>query len=148
MSKNWDLTLQFLFGIGLIVLAGLFYLTRLAPLRADNPNNQPVDPYALYTSVYQFEQEERRLITSIKVRKSDYASDLAVFIQEKLKLEQMNGLSELEKREKMKVLEELYSAVYFQRKLDLIDEEQLQLDNLLKVKCLKYCTYEDLPGGA
>lgn len=147
MNKSWDLTLQFLFGIGLIVLAGLFYLTRLAPLRAGDQDNQPVEPYAVYTSVYQFEQEERRLVTSIKVRKSDYASDLAVFIQEKLKLEQMNGLSELEKREKMKVLEDLYSAAYFQRKLDLIDQEQRQLEHLLSVKCAKFCTYQDLPGG-
>jgi|GEM_PF-4146094 len=146
MNKNWDLTLQFLFVVGLIVLAGVFYLTRLVPLRAGNRDNQPIEPYAVYTSVYQFEQEERRLITSIKVRKSDYASDLAVYIQEKARLDQMYGLSELEKREKMKVLEELYSAGYFQRKLDLIDQEQEQLEHLLVMKCAKFCTYQDLPG--
>ncbi len=147
MNKNWDFTLQVLFVLGLVGLAAGFYVTRLAPLRADNPNNQPIEPYAQFDSAFQFEQEEQRIITQIKVLKADYASNLAVFLEEKAKLETSVTLSDLEKREKLTVLKQIYSNVFFQHKLDLIDEQNLKLNELLKRKCLKFCTYQDLPNG-
>jgi hypothetical protein len=145
MNKSWDLTLQFLFILGLIVLTGLFYVTRLAPSRAGS-EQVITDPYLEYTSVYQFEQEENRLLTRIKVLKADYASDLSVYLSEKADLERNAGLSELEKREKQAILDELYSNHYFQRKLESIDQENGQLEHLLEVKCSKYCVYGDLPS--
>lgn len=146
MNKNWDLTLQFLFVVGLVLLAGAFYLTRLAPSRAGGEIDEMIDPYQLFSSVYQFEQEENRLETKIKVLKADYASDLSVFLSEKAQLDASQGLSQLEKREKLKVLEELYSTAYFQRKLDLIDQELRTLERLRQLKCAKYCLYQDLPN--
>lgn len=147
MRRNWDTTLQVVFVLGLMALAALFYLTRISNLRADDVDRLPLDPYAVYDSVYQFEQEERRLQTVIAGRKADYASAVATFIQEKASVMRVEGLSTLEKREKMEVLEALYTENYFQRKLDLIDQEQLQLKRLLQLKCAKFCVYQDLPVG-
>jgi len=145
MNKSWDTILQVLFVLGLLMVGGLFYLTRLAPLQANDQNHQVVDPYAEFTSAFQYEQEEQRLNTQIKVLKADYASNLEVYLQEKMRINSSVS-SELEKREKLTVLESLYSQEFFQHKLDLIDEQQKELAHLLDQKCLKFCTYLDLPG--
>lgn len=146
MNKSWDTILQILFVIGLLMVAGLFYFTRLSPLQAGDQSNDVIDPYQQFTSAFQFEQEEERLNTQIKVLKSDYASNLEVYLQEKMKISS-GELSELEKREKLTVLSNLYNQNFFQHKLDLIDEQQRKLADLLDKKCLKFCTYQDLPGG-
>lgn len=146
MNKNWDLSLQVLFVVGLLLLVVGFYFTRISPLQAGGEGNKVVDPYSGYSMAFQFEQEEQRINTQIKVLKADYASNLAVFLEQKKQIEGNSILSELEKREKMAVLVQIYSQDFFQHKLDLIDEQQVKLKDLLAKKCLKFCTYEDLPG--
>jgi hypothetical protein len=149
MNRLGDTLLQIIFVGGLMLIIITFYFTRMAGLHAnDQFSGQNNDPYANLVSAYQFEQEENRILTRINILKADYASDLMVYKSEKKKLDQSNNYSTLEKREKLKVLDGLYSKEYFDRKIDLIDQEQAGLEALREAKCLKYCLYEDLPGGS
>lgn len=147
MNKNWDFPLQIVFVLGMLLIGAVFYMTRLLPSRADDNSGKQIDPYAVYSSVYQFEQEQVRLETQIKVLKADYASNLMVYIGQRGSVQSAQELPELEKREKLAVLDQIYGKDFFQRKLDLIEEQKVKLEDLLQKKCLKYCSYQDLPGG-
>ncbi len=148
MNRLGDTLLQIIFVGGLALIIITFYFTRMAGIQAnDQLAGENRTPFSGLVSVYQFEQEEQKIQTRINILKADYASDLMVYRSEKQKISQSDDLSPLEKREKTAVIEGIYSKEYFDRKIGLIDQEQAVLAELRRVKCLKYCLYEDLPDG-
>jgi hypothetical protein len=147
MNKLADFTLQAIFVGGIVIIALAIYFTRIVSIQAGDPQtNQHVGPYDNFVSAYQFEQEEKKILTKISVLKVDYASDLMVFKDEVEKIKTSFALSQLEKREKLYVLDAIYSNQYFQRKSDLIGQEQAVLTTLRDAKCQKYCVFQDLPS--
>ncbi len=153
MGRLLDTFLQLLFVAGIIVVVLLLYFTRIAPLRADNAADgltneaRAGEQYADLQTVYQFEQEERRLRTRIGLLRAEYAAAVTDYAGERKLIESSALISELEKREKLSVLQSVYPDSYFARKLELIDQEQAQLELLLSEKCKKYCLPDDLPAG-
>ncbi len=147
MDRTKDNILQIVFVGALVAVALLFYFTRIAGLKAGDQVSSPtVLKYETFAGVYQFEQEERKIQTRIEMLKAEYASDLIVFQSERRQIEKLKDLSDLEKREKQEILKQIYSDQYFQRKIDLIEEQLLELDSLRQAKCRKFCVYQDLPG--
>lgn len=148
MERITDFTLQAIFVAGLIIIGLAIYSTRIIGLQARvEGQGNPEGPYDNYVSVYQFEQEEKQIETAVTILKTEYASDLIVYKNELKEINASRDYSELEKREKIKVLENIYSAKYFRRKLELIEEKQAILEALREAKCQKFCVYEDLPDG-
>jgi len=130
------------------MVALTFYFSRLNGLQAnDQLSNRANDPYAGLVTVYQYEQQEKSLLEQINILKADYAGSVQAYQVERTKVEQSKELSDLEKREKLQVLESIYSDQFFARKLDLLSESQNKLDQLRQAKCEKFCIYQDLPGG-
>lgn len=146
MERISDFTLQAIFVAGLIIIGLAIYFTRIIGLQAGDELVRGIeDPYDSYVSVYQFEQEEKQIETAITILKADYASDLMVYTQELDEIQKSGDYSELEKREKIRVLENIYSEKFFRRKMELIEEKQTVLKVLQEAKCQKFCVYEDLP---
>lgn len=141
--KWGDLFLQALFVLGLILVVVVFYFSRIGNLKAEDKNVTSFGFENLQTA-YQFEQEELKIEARIKALKADYANDLVLYRSQLNKIEAAVDYSELEKREKLKVLHDLYSQEYFDRKEALIEQENLNLENLERLKCAKFCTSEDL----
>jgi len=151
MRKSFDTFLQFVFFAGILLIFVFLYLTRIVHIRADDVNKFGSDmnveiQYASLNTVYQFEQEEKKLITRINILKADYASSVINYANEKNKILESAVLSELEKREKLLSLESIYLNYSFERKLDLIAQENALLERLRGVKCEKFCVYRDLPA--
>jgi hypothetical protein len=150
MNRIGDNLLQVIFVGGLVLIVITLYFTRMAGLNANDQlsNKGRGTEYENYVSAFQFEQEEKQILTRLDILKADYASDLLVYKNEKSKLENSDQLSETEKREKLTVLDGIYSQEYFARKIELIDEENLKLQTLRTAKCRKFCVYQDLPAGS
>lgn len=146
MNRLADNLLQIVFVTGIIIVMIIIYVTRISGIRANDQIETFEFAYLKYQTVYQFQQEELRLQSKIRLLKAEYAAELTLFQSELEKVDSSLELSALEKREKRDVLRSIYSEQYFHRKLSLIDQERLILDNLLKTKCLKYCVYQDLPA--
>jgi hypothetical protein len=152
MEKRSDVILQLVFVTGLLLVLLMIYFTRIAPSRAGEEvaktyQDNVAMQYADLQNVYQFEQEERRLLTRIELLRADYAAAVIDYRQEREKIELSGQLSSLEKRERMAALEKIYSQSYFDRKMELIEQEQSLLDRLRQLKCDKFCSYEDLPDA-
>jgi hypothetical protein len=148
LGRLGDHILQVVFVGALVLVVLTFYFSRIASLQAnDQINNGQNIPYSDLVTVYQYEQEEKNILTQIKILKADYASAINLYQTERLKVETSLELSELEKREKLQVLENKYSKQYFSRKLDLLDESQSKLALMREAKCAKFCLYLDLPVG-
>ena len=142
--KNWDLVLQSVFVIGLMFFALLFYFTRIVPGRADDGKqliNVPKD----YT-YFEFIQYEDQLKSKIKSLQVDYSNSVQNYQSALLKLQQ-SGLDELELREKTNSLKAIYNQEFFDKKIELLDIAQKQLEDLENLKCQKFCTYEDLSSS-
>jgi hypothetical protein len=138
-----DLFLQVLFVLGLILVVVVFYFTRIGNLKADDKNVNTFGFENLQTA-FQFEQEELKIMARIKMLRVDYANDLMLYRSLLAKINASTDYSDLEKREKLKVLNDLYSQEYFDRKEASIEQENLSLENLERLKCAKFCTSEDL----
>lgn len=140
-ESNWDRFWQIIFVAGIILLIFAFYWTRIVKTNAEIGNNDM--PYSNYRTAFQFEQEEQKIKARVMALKAEYASLLVLY---KTELDRVKafGYSDLELREKIKALKELYSDDYFQKKLDLIDEENSKLGRLLSEKCKVFCTSDDL----
>ncbi len=144
MQKYQDLVLQLIFTVALLGVVFLMINLHQKPLQAVEEKDL-FNNYSNFQTIYQFEQEEDKLKMQINNLKIDYANSVNNYLKSKEKLESLN-LSTLEYREKLNQLDQIYSSQYFQKKLDLIDEQQKILSNLLEYKCQKYCTYQDLPS--
>ncbi len=142
-NRLGDLFLQIVFVIGLIAVVAVFYFSRVGGLKADDKDLQSYGFENLQTA-FQFEQEELKIRARISVLKVDYANDLLLYRAQIAKIDSSTDYSELEKREKLKVLRDLYSTEYFERKSGLLSQENLNLENLLRLKCAKFCTSDDL----
>lgn len=140
-ESNWDKLWQMIFVAGIILLIFAFYSTRIAKIKAENSNNEM--PYSNYRTAFQFEQEEQKIKARTLSLKAEYASLLVLYKTELDKVKNF-GYSDLELREKIKALKELYSDDFFQKKLNLIDEENIKLERLLIEKCKVFCTSDDL----
>lgn len=152
MEKRSDVILQLVFVTGLLLVLLMIYFTRIAPSRAGEQAAETIQDnlamqYADLENVYQFEQEERRLLTRIELLRADYAAAVIDYRQEREKIELSEQLSSLEKRERMTALENIYPQSYFDRKMKLVEAEQSLLERLRQIKCDKFCSYEDLPDG-
>lgn len=143
-SKNWDLVLQASFVVALVFVGMLFYFTRIAPGKADDGKNLPDKPKE-YT-YFEFVQYEDQLKSKIKSLQVDYGNSVQNYQNALLKLQQ-SGLNELELREKINSLKNIYSQDFFDKKIELLDLAQQQLKDLETLKCQKFCTYEDLPSS-
>jgi len=142
-NKWGDLFLQVIFVLGLILVIVVFYFSRIGNLKAVDKNVNSFGFENLQTA-FQFEQEQLKIEARIKVLKADYAGDLVLYRSQLAKIDASMDYSDLEKREKLKVLNDLYSQKYFDRKEALIEQENLSLENLQRLKCAKFCTSEDL----
>lgn len=140
-ESNWDRLWQIIFVAGLLLLALAFYWTRVAKLNAETDNQEM--PYSNYKTAFQFEQEEQKIKARVVALKAEYATLLVLYKSELDRVKSF-GYSELETREKLKALKELYSDDFFQKKLDLLDEENSKLMRLLVEKCKVFCTSDDL----
>lgn len=144
IGLRWgDLFLQVLFVFGLIVIIAVFYFNRIDNLKADEENVTSYGFENLQTA-FQFEQEELKIEARLKLLRVDYASSLTLYRSQLTRINASLEYSELEKREKLKVLNDLYSQQFFDRKGALIEQENLSLENLQRLKCAKFCTSEDL----
>jgi hypothetical protein len=139
---NLDKLWQLVFAAGIAVLILLFYLTRIAPISANGDLKE--QNYQQYKTAYEFEQEEQKLVARINALKSEYAAVLFIYKKELESIEN-SQYSLLEIREKKALLNQIYSDDFFQKKLDLIDEEKKKLDLLLSEKCRIFCVIDDLP---
>lgn len=139
---NLDKLWQLVFAAGIAVLILLFYLTRIAPISANGDLKE--QNYQQYKTAYEFEQEEQKLVARINALKSEYAAVLFIYKNE-LESVENSQYSHLEIREKKALLNQIYSDDFFQKKLDLIDEEKKKLDLLLNEKCRIFCVIDDLP---
>lgn len=142
--KNWDLVLQFVFIIGLVFFAVVFYFTRIVPGKADD-GKQSIGTQKEYT-YFEFLQYEDQLKSKIRSLQVDYTNSVQNYQSALLKL-RLSGIDELELREKEKSLKTIYSQEFFDKKIELLDIAQKQLEDLEKLKCQKFCTYEDLPSS-
>lgn len=143
-SKNWDLALQTAFVVGLCFLSLLFYFTRIAPGKADDGKTL-LDKPKEYT-YFEFVQYEDQLKSKIKSLQVDYSNSVQNYQNALVEL-QLSGLNELELREKTNSLKKIYSQEFFDKKIELLDLAQQQLEDLETLKCQKFCTYEDLPSS-
>lgn len=144
MQKYQDLVLQLIFTIALLGVVFLMINLRQKPLQAVEEKNS-FNNYSNFQTIYQFEQEEDKLKMQINNLKIDYANSVNNYLKAQENLNSLN-LSTLEYREKLNQLNQIYNSQYFQKKIDLIDEQQKILNNLMEYKCQKYCTYQDLPN--
>lgn len=144
MERKIDTFLQIFFVLALVVVVLMFYLGRVVRTGAVNKGGE--SSYEAYVSAFQFEQEESKLRSRIRLLQSDYAQSLVVYRSELMNINDFGGYSELEKREKIRILEQVYSPDFFQKKLDLLDEENAKLTKLLTRKCQVFCVSSDLPG--
>lgn len=146
-TNRWgDLMLQTLFVLALIGLIFLFYFTRISGIKAGDENVE-INNGNLQTA-YEFEQEQLKIEGKLRVLKVDYANDVVIYRAQINKIANSNDFSELEKKEKINVLNELYSEEYFKRKESLIDQENQKLENLKKLICQKFCTIDDLENSS
>lgn len=143
-SKNWDLFLQMAFVLGLVFIVLLFYFTRIAPGKADDGKQSITTPKE-YT-YFEFVQYEDQLKSKIRSLQIDYSNSVQNY-QKALQELQKSGLNELELREKTNSLKKIYSQEFFDKKIELLDLAERQLDELEMLKCQKFCTYEDLPAS-
>ena len=147
VTRFTDSLLQIGFVTGIILVMMLIYFTRISGISANDQRlNFSNGLYSEFQSVYQFEQEEARIQTKIYILQAEYANDLTNFQFELNKIDLSEEMSELEKREKITVLTGIYSDLYFDRKLALIDQEKSVIEGLKKAKCQRYCVYQDLPN--
>lgn len=146
MKRFADSFLQLIFVFGVIIVIMIIYFTRISGIRANDEQQKVNDgAYADFQTFYQFQQEEIRLNSKLAILKAEYAADVNVYQRELQKVQSSADLTELEKREKIELLQEIYSNSYFDRKLALIDQEKAVLEYLLDTKCQKFCVYQDLP---
>jgi hypothetical protein len=142
-QRSNDLLLQMLFVCGLILVIALFYWTRIVGLKANNQDSLPADQYANSTA-YELEQAEQQIQAKIKILQADYANDLVTFQKETIRIKSSTDFTDLEKKEKLKYLNDLYSDDHFKNKQDLIDQEYRKLENLKRVECAKFCDISNL----
>ncbi len=143
-SKNWDLVLQASFVVALLFVGMLLYFTRIVPGKADDGQTLPDKPKEY--NYFEFVQYEDQLKSKIKSLQVDYGNSIQNYQSALLKLQQ-SDLNELELREKIISLKNIYSQDFFDKKIELLDLAQQQLKDLETLKCQKFCTYEDLPSS-
>lgn len=142
-KRSYDWLWQLIFVFALLIVMGTIYLTRTSGIKASDTQNTIDNNYS-NSSAFQLEQEQARIEAKIKILKADYANDL---INYRLVLNKVNNsleLTDLEKKEKLKYLNDLYSETYFKRKEDLIDQENAKLENLKRIECAKFCDASSL----
>ena len=142
-KQSYDLVLQVIFVMAMIVLLLVFYWTRVVGIKASTQQNVFIDDFANLTA-FQLEQEIALSSARIKGLQVDYSSGLLNFQREIQKVNSSLELSELEKREKLKYLKDLYSEDYFNTKQALIDQEYRKIENLKRIECAKFCDISDL----
>lgn len=134
-----DTVLQIVFVLALFVVVALFYWTRIVGIKASTPEKTDLDNYANSTA-FQLEQEENAIKSRIRTLKVDYTNELLNYRDELARVNNSLEWSELEKKEKLNYLNELYSEDHFRQKQDLIDQENKKLERVKKVECIKFCT--------